>query len=72
MQTHNLLESNTESKDYLCDNEIHIEANPDSWQSGFIWSVSLGDIELYSGMEYSNRSAEMAANQYLKSLNVPK
>lgn len=48
--------------------EVHIEANPDYWHGGFVWSVSLGIMELDSGLEFSRSLAQVSADQCVSRL----
>ena len=43
--------------------EITIEANPDHWRGGFVWSVSFGDEEVGCGLEFTRQIARDVAKK---------
>jgi hypothetical protein len=42
---------------------IYIEANPDCWRGGFVWSICRDDTEWDSGLAFAAEGAETAARQ---------
>jgi dsRNA-specific ribonuclease len=62
MQTTQLKEEGGKKAKELISYEITIEENPDNWRGGFEWSVSMGDEVIGSGLEFSRKLAEEAAN----------
>lgn len=68
MRAIELKEADTSQTIEMAEYEIHIEANPDTWLGGYVWSVCLKDVELDSGLEFSLRLAELAAAKFLLAL----
>lgn len=70
MRAINSKETDTSQTIEMVEYEIHIEANPDTWRGGYVWSVCLKDVELDSGLEFSLRLAELAAAKCLLALTL--
>ncbi|WMW80768.1 hypothetical protein RF679_00470 [Undibacterium cyanobacteriorum] len=68
MNIFNLKEVNLEETAIPAGYEINIEQNPDHWRGGYVWSVSIEDEEVASGLEFSRRSAYQEAEQVLQTL----
>lgn len=58
------LETGTKFDDY----EIIVEANPDHWRGGFVWSVGFGTEELGSGLEFSENLAQLEVRSFIINL----
>lgn len=58
------LETATKFDDY----EITIEANPDRWRGGYVWSVSFDNEELESGLASSKKFARLEAQSFIINL----
>lgn len=71
MRAIKLKEAGTSQIIEMADCEIHIEANPDTWRGGYVWSVCLGDVELDSGLEFSFCLAQSSAEKCISGLQSP-
>lgn len=57
-------EETTQQEEY----EITIEANPDHWRGGFVWSVSFGYEEVGCGLSTTRKFADDTARQFIRAL----